>query len=171
MTSSKRFTTVWVLVPLLLIAAVASLAGLRIFQDMKVNQAKEEEAKLRAQAVEEVRRQAFKNLPQPPPEAVAPAEGKVEDDLSALPPGQKPTPSKSMFKFKAPADKAYFGLKMVYDQLERANENAAKKFRIQKIQLDGEYHDGKPTDEAQFVAQCQQLSAEIFKALRQPENQ
>ena len=171
MTSSKRFTTVWVFVPLLLIAAVASLAGLRIFQDMKTNQAKEEEAQRLRERVEEVKRQAFKNLPQPTPEAGAPTEPKAEDALGALPEGNKPKPTKSMFQFKSPADKAYFGLKMVYDQLERANENAAKKFRMQKIQLDGEYNDGKPTDEPQFVAQCQQLSSEIFKAIRQPENQ
>ena len=163
--SQKRLPLVIVVLPLVAVLAVAGVVGFNMFRDYQRSEAEDEEAK-RTLAL--AQQQKMKK-PQVVEEAPAPVD-EPEDELGALP-GQRKKPKPAAPVNQTPAQKAYFGFKSAYDKLENANENAARKFRARKLQLDDQYSGGKPANEAKFVSDCDTTRAQILELLRNPENQ
>jgi hypothetical protein len=171
MASKKRFPLLFVLVPLLSVLGIAGVIGLNLYRDYMKSEAEDEDARRQlaiAQAEQIKAAKAQVEAQHPKSETSA-----AEDELGNLPgqkkknQGVKPvTPTN-----QTPAQKAYFAFKAAYEKLENANENAARKFRARKLQLDDQYAGGKPANEAKFVADCDATRAQILEALRNPENQ
>ena len=167
MASQKRFPLVFVLLPLVAVLAIAGVVGWNMYRDYARSEADDEEAK-RQLAIAQDQKMATAKAQVAAQHAPAPVE--EEDELGLLP-GQKKKPKPSAPANQTPVQKAYLGFKSAYDKLESANENAARKFRARKLQLDDQYGGGKPANEAKFVADCDATRAQILEALRNPENQ
>lgn len=162
--SQKRLPLVIVLLPLVAVVAVAGVVGFNMYRDYQRSEAEDEEAKRTLALAQQ------QKVKQPQVVAPAPAPVEEDDELGSLP-GQKRKPKPAAPVNQTPAQKAYFGFKTAYEKLENANENAARKFRARKLQLDDQYSGGKPTNEAKFVADCDSTRAQIVELLRNPENQ
>ena len=162
----KRLPLVVVLAPLVAVLAVAGVVGFNMYRDYQRSEAEEEDAKRQLALAQEQKLSNAKARveAQPPP---APVETD-EDELGALP-GQKKKPKPPPVN-QSPAQRAYFGFKSAYEKLEGANENAARKFRARKLQLDDQFSGGKPANEAKFVAECDAARTQIVELLRNPEN-
>ena len=167
MASQKRIPLVFVLLPLLAVLGVVGVIGFNFYRDYLKSEAEEEEVKklLAAQEQEKVRKAKEQVAAQQPPEVTA-----DEDELGNLP-GQKKKPKPAPVVNQTPVAKAYSGFRAAYERLENANENAARKFRARKLQLDDQYNDGKPKNESKFVADCDATRTQILELLRNPENQ
>lgn len=166
--SQKRIPLFVVLVPLLAVLGIAGVIGFNLYRDYLKSEAEDEEARrlLSLAQEEQVRNsRAQVPVPQPKPEPV-----EEEDELGSLP-GQKKKVKSTAPSSQTPAQRAYFGFKSAYEKLEKANENAARRFRARKLQLDDQYSNGKPANEQKFVADCDATRAQILEALRNPENQ
>lgn len=166
-TTQKRFPLVFVLLPLLAVLAGAGVIGWNMYREYLRSEAEDEDAKRQlALAQEEKIKAAKAQVAAQHPVVVEPE----EDELSNLP-GQKRKPKPSAPTNQTPAQKAYSGFKAAYEKLENANENAARKFRARKLQLDDQYRDGKPQNEAKFIADCDATKEKLLELLRNPENQ
>jgi hypothetical protein len=167
MASQKRIPLVFVLLPLVAVLGVVGVIGFNFYRDYLKSEAEEEEIKklLAAQEQEKVRKAKEQVAAQQPLE-VAPD----EDELGNLP-GQKKKPKPAAPVNQTPVAKAYSGFRAAYEKLENANENAARKFRARKLQLDDQYNDGKPKNESKFVSDCDATRTQILELLRNPENQ
>ena len=167
MASQKRFPLVFILLPLVAVLAVVGVFGWNFYRDYQKSEAEEEDArKLIAMAEQDKIRKAKAQVAAQQPVVDAPSE---EDELGNLP-GQKKKPKPAAVP-QTPAAKAYTGFRSAYEKLESANENAARKFRARKLQLDDQYNDGKPKNESKFVADCDATKTQILELLRNPENQ
>jgi len=163
----KRVPLVLVLLPLVAVLGVVGFLGLNFYRDYQKTEAEDEEArKLIELAEQEKLRKAKAQVAAQQPQE-APAE---EDELGSLP-GQRKKPKAAAPVNLSPAAKAYTGFRSAYEKLESANENAARKFRARKLQLDDQYNDGKPKNEAKFIADCDATRTQLLELLRNPENQ
>lgn len=167
MASQKRLPLVVVVLPLVGVLGLAGLIGLNMYRDYVKTEAEDEEVKRQLAIAQE---EKIKNAKaQVAAQQAPPVE--EEDELGLLP-GQKkkpkPTPASTN---QTPAQKAYLGFKSAYEKLEGANENAARKFRARKMQLDDQYNGGKPANETKFVADCEATREKLLELLRHPENQ
>ena len=166
MASQKRFPVVFVLLPLVAVLGIAGVVGWNMYRDYMRSEAEDEEAKKLLAIAQEQKVKAA----QAQVEAQhAPAPVEDEDELGALP-GQKKKPKPQPVN-QTPAQKAYFGFKSAYEKLENANENAARKFRARKLQLDDQFNGGKPANEAKFIAECDANREKLLELLKHPENQ
>ncbi len=168
MASQKRIPLVFVLLPVVAVLGVAGVFGWNLYRDYLKSEAEDEETrKLVALAEQEKLRNAKAQVAAQQQTQEAPE----EDELGSLP-GQRKKPVKPTAPVnQSPAAKAYSGFRAAYEKLENANENAARKFRARKLQLDDQYNDGKPKNESKFVADCDAARTQILEALRNPENQ
>ncbi|MBL8954824.1 MAG: hypothetical protein JNK82_28865 [Myxococcaceae bacterium] len=163
----KRIPLVFVLLPLVAVLGVVGVIGFNLYRDYLKSEAEEEEVqKLLAAAEQEKVRKAKEQVAAQQPKEV-PTD---EDELGNLP-GQKRKPKPAAPVNQTPVAKAYSGFRAAYEKLENANENAARKFRAKKLQLDDQYNDGKPKNESKFIADCDASRGQILELLRNPENQ
>lgn len=165
----KRFPLVFVLLPLLAVLGVAGYSGLNMYREFQRSEAEDAEVKRLEQAAEAAKRERAKKAAEAVPKVEAPPD--EDEDLANLPKGHKKTPKPPATGNQTPAQKAFFGFKSAYDKLEAKSENAARKFRARKLQLEDQYNDGAPTNAAKFTADCDATKAQILEALRNPENQ
>lgn len=167
MASQKRFPLVFVLLPLVAVLGIAGVIGMNLYREYQ----RSEQEDLDARRQLELAQQEKIKIAKAQVEAQqAPAPVEDEDELGALP-GQKKKPKPTTPTNVSPATKAYQGFKAAYDKLENANENAARKFRARKLQLDDQYNGGKPANEQKFVADCEAIRSQIVELLKHPENQ
>jgi hypothetical protein len=167
----KRFPLVLVLLPLVAMLGIAAVVGANLYREYARSEVEDDEAK-KLIAMEEAEKAKAPHPPrEPPPKVEAPVE--PEEDLGNLPKGmhKKPAGKPSAPSNQTPAQKSFFAFKAAYDKLEAANENAARKFRARKLQLEDQLGNGTPANEAKFVGDCDATRAQILEALRNPENQ
>lgn len=161
----KRLPLVFVLLPLVAVLGIAGVVGWNLYRDWVKSEQDDDEARRQLATAQAQHTEAAKAQLAPKPDGVPPE----EDDLGNLP-GQRKKPKPPPVN-QTPAQKAYLGFKTAYEKLESANENAARKFRARKLQLDDQYSGGKPSNEAKFVADCDTTRGQILELLRNPENQ
>jgi hypothetical protein len=166
MASQKRFSLVFVLIPLVAVLGIIGVVGWNMYREYAKGEAEEEETRRVAKLDEDDRLKAARAKAQPQKVEPLPP----DDELGNLPKVQPKKPVKAAAA-TSPAQKAYYGFKSAYDKLEATNENAARKFRVRKLQLDDQFGNGAPANEAKFVAECDAVRSLILEALRNPENQ
>jgi hypothetical protein len=163
----KRLPLVVVLAPLLAVLGIAGVVGWNLYRDWTTSEAEDAEASKQLTVAQGEKARAAREQKHPDEVKPQPTE---EDDLGNLP-GQKKKNTAVKPVAGTPAQKAYGAFKTAYDKLENTNENAAKKFRVRKLQLDDQFNGGKPVNETKFVADCEATRSQIIEALRNPENQ
>jgi hypothetical protein len=165
--TQKRFPLVFVLLPLLAVLGGVGIIGWNMYREFLRSEAEDDEARKQLAVAQEEKIKAAKAQVA----AQHPVVEEEEDELGNLP-GQKKKPKPAAPPVnQTPAQKAYFGFKNAYEKLENANENAARKFRARKLQLDDQFRDGKPQNEAKFIADCDATKEKLIELLRNPENQ
>jgi hypothetical protein len=166
--AKKRIPMVVVLLPIVAVLGIAAAVGWNLWRDYQKSEAEDEESRRIAAEGQADARQ--RNRPAPV-EAVVDAGTPEDDELAKLPPGQKRPPTVRAPVGQTAAQKSYYSFKAAYDRLEAANETTAKKFRARRLVLEDQFGNGKPANEAKFVAECDAVKAQILEALRNPENQ
>lgn len=172
MAEKKRFPVVFVLLPLVGVLGAAGFFGWKLYADYARSEQEDEEARKAAELDQRERVKAAKQARLEQQQADTGPTQPTEDELANLPkgPGRRPVKSTGGGS-QTPAAKAYFSFKAAYEKLESTNENAARKFRVRKLQLDDQFGNGSPSNEPKFVADCDATKAQILEALRNPENQ
>jgi hypothetical protein len=162
----KKFSALYVIIPLLLIAVVGIAVAWENFrarmEQAQQGQGGEERLGMVDGPMGMTRERKSRELK--PKEEPAPMAPVTDEELTGLGKKKKPPPP----KVYPPAERAWRAVKADYDKLQGRNETTARKYRIRILAM-GDRKDTQP--EAAFIKEAASLEAELKDELAKPENQ